>query len=92
MIRTAADGEYTLESDSAGTYQELVASATGSASCKALVRMKRQANSAWEQVTNQLVDTAIVAVGILLGTVFAQTGPLYSCVPSGTAIAHVKVG
>jgi hypothetical protein len=22
----------------------------------------------------------------------AQTGPLYSCVPSGTAIAHVKVG
>ena len=71
MIKIATNGTYTLDSDSAGTYHELVASATGSASCKALVRMKRQANSAWEQVTSQPVDTAVVASGILLGTVYA---------------------
>lgn len=71
MIRITANGTYILDSDSAGTYHELVANATGSASCKALVRMKRQANSAWEQVTSQPVDTTIVASGILLGTVYA---------------------
>lgn len=49
MIKIAANGVYTLESDSAGTYHELVASTVGSASCKALVRMKRQANSAWNK-------------------------------------------
>lgn len=71
MIRITANGTYTLASGSAGTYHELVASVTGSASCKALVRMKRQANSAWEQVTGQPVDTAVVASSILLGTVYA---------------------
>ena len=71
MIKIATNGTYTLDSDSAGTYHELVASVTGAASCKALVRMKRQANSAWEQVTSQPVDTAVVASGILLGTVYA---------------------
>lgn len=70
MIRITTNGAYTLESDSADTYHELGASTVGSASCKALVRMKRQANSAWEQVTNQPVDTAVVAAGILLGTMF----------------------
>lgn len=71
MIRITANGTYTLESDSAGTYHELVANATGSASCKALVRMKRQANSAWEQVASQPVDIAVVASSVLLGTVYA---------------------
>lgn len=71
MIKIATNGTYTLDSDSASTYHELVASATGLASCKALVRMKRQANSAWEQVTSQPVDTTVVASGILLGTVYA---------------------
>lgn len=71
MIKITANGTYTLDSDSAGTYHELVASAIGSASCKALVRMKRQPNSAWEQVTSQPVDTTIVAADILLGTVSA---------------------
>ena len=71
MIKIATNGTYTLDSDSAGTYHELVASATGLASCKALVRIKRQANSAWEQVTSQPVDTTVVASGILLGTVYA---------------------
>ena len=92
MIRILSGGTYTLESDSAGTYHELVASATGSASCKALVRMKRQSNSVWEQVTNQPVDTAVVAAGTRYEPGTAQTGPLHSCVQSGTAIAHVKVG
>ena len=92
MIKMAANGVHTLDSGSAGTYHEPVASVVGSASCKVLVRMKRQPNSAWEQATNQHMDTALVAAGILLCTVFAQTGPLYSCVPPGTAIAHVKVG
>ena len=67
MVKITANGPYILDSDSAGTYHELVAGVTGTASCKALVRMKRQPMT-------------------------AQTWPLYSCVPSGTAIAHVKVG
>lgn len=71
MVRITANGTYILDSDSAGTYHELVASVTGSVSCKVLARMKRQPNSAWEQVTSQPVDTTIIAAGILLGTVSA---------------------
>lgn len=87
MIKITTNGTYTLDSDSAGTYHELVASVIGSASCKALVRMKRQANSAWEQVTSQPVDTTIVAAGILLGTVSA----LELTVTEFTGVGYIEV-
>lgn len=83
MIKITVNGTYTLESDSAGTYHELVASVTGTASCKALVWMKRQANSAWEQVTTQPVDTTVVASGILLGTIYALELVVYEFVGTG---------
>lgn len=87
MIKITANGTYILDSDSAGTYHELVASVIGSASCKALVRMKRQPNSAWEQVTSQPVDTTIVAAGILLGTVAA----LELTVTEFTGVGYIEV-
>lgn len=87
MIKITANGLYILEGASAGTYHELVASTIGSASCKALVRMKRQANSAWEQVTSQPVDTSIVATGILLGTVSA----LELTVTEFTGVGYIEV-
>jgi len=71
MTKVDNNGTYYVESGSAGTYHELVASASGPVACKATVRMKRQVNSAWELVTNQPIDSTVIATGILLGTVFA---------------------
>lgn len=71
MIKIVGNGVYPLESDSAGTYHELLASFVGTMACKVSVRMKRQASTAWEQVTNQPVDATVFASGILLGTVYA---------------------
>ena len=74
MVKITANGPYILESDSAGTYHELVAGQKTSA-------------ATFVQTYGEKVDA-----GARYEPFMAQTGPLYSCVPSGTAVAHVKVG
>lgn len=71
MIKVTGNGVYSLESDSAGTYHELLASLVGTIACKVSVRLRRQANTALEQVTSQPVDATVFAAGTILGTVFA---------------------
>lgn len=89
MIKVTSNGTYLLESDSAGTYHELLASFVGTITCKVAVRSRRQANTAWEQVTSQPVDATVFAAGILLGTIFALELTVTEF--SGTGYAEVEL-
>lgn len=89
MIKITTNGTYTLDSDSAGTYHELLASFVGTVTCKVAVRLRRQANTAWEQVTSQPVDATVFAAGILLGTIFALELTVTEF--SGTGYAEVEL-
>lgn len=81
----AVNGAYVIDSDSIGTYHELVASFVGSFAGKVAVRVRRHQNAAWEQVTTQPVDVATVAYGILLGTVYQVELTLSEATGSGYA-------
>lgn len=67
MIKVAANGVYTLYSNSFGTYHELMASVVGSINLDVQVRIRRGQNTDWDSITPQPLELAVVKAGLVLG-------------------------